>query len=1678
MHMATMDKKIEEWKNKLLDLGKRNRLINYRDTKRSNLRINKPSIFDLWKHIVINESPLEFPYYDDEQIGIFENDSEDTLNRFVVTNQSVKDQQKTLRNLRDKAKIAIQEQGVNILYLSFGFLRWREDNNSDIYFLSPLILVPVTLTLESITSPFILELHEDEITLNPTLLYKLNSDFGISIPEFDSDCDLCKYYNEIDKIVKNNKWEVVFDTGLSLFSYLKINMYNDIEKNKEKIMTNPIVRAITGDKSAIEESLSEIREYDHDKEVLPIDMYQIVDADSSQQDAILLAKKGVSFILQGPPGTGKSQTITNIIAECLASDKKVLFVSEKMAALEVVHKRLSAAKLTDFCLTLHSYKANKKEVLEQLSKVLNLSRKKANLSDEAYQKLTLLQTDKEKLNAYAQQIYETIQPFGKSIYQVNGYLANLETYENVVFNIPDVASTNIKRFNMYINLLTQFSATIGDMSVDYNNNPWNNANISAVTNEINHNIGAYFPKMLTKISFLSDIITKVSSDLEIPHLSSYFGITEICDILDLAAKSTKAPVDWIMRDDLTSLWDEVDINNKLKQEYIEGQSELAKIYTQLSLINPNLVLNESKTLLSSTGIIEQIELLSSIILKNNCLKSMQNGEFEKAESLYNETKLKVNEILDIRSNLLETYERGIFDIDYKQMLYRFRNDYTSIFKILKKQYKIDKKVIRSLHKDDFKRMKDQDIVIILKKLCLINEINFWISEQKVLLDRFFGDLFCGESTDFEGLLKHLKTYILITQSLEKLTYMHNLIKTIESADTQLKTHFYYLYSGISTDWDIVMKSLNWARDFKIITNKYNLSKEFIKYACTDDLKIKDCFEYLKRINEAKKDFDIEFNWYLDFFENKEYIMHMSMDFLYDRVIKSLNNLFLLEEWIDFHVARTNCINEGLGDYIYNINQSSIKAEHIIPIFKKRFYRLWLDAVMAKYPAVLNFRRRTQEHTIEEFVSLDKMQFEIAKARILKKLIEKLPTFDKVTSGVDELSTLKKELGKQRRIMPIRRLFREIPNLLLTIKPCLMMSPLSVSLFLAADSYKFDTVIFDEASQVCTENAIGAISRGKQVIIAGDSKQLPPTNFFNATTSDVLYDSIEDDEEENDDINAYESILDEAGLLPERTLLWHYRSKHEDLIAFSNAKIYRNNLITFPASVTRGIDKGVEYRYVRNGIYDRGGKKGNIIEAEHIAELTFEHFIKFPDRSLGIIAFGEVQQQAIETVLRQRRKANLSYEVFFNEDREEAFFVKNLENVQGDERDTIIFSIGYAKDQNGKFSMIFGPLSKSGGERRLNVAITRAKHNVKLVGSILPTDIDLDHINSEGPKLLRSYIDFAINGPSVIASEVITNDIIEYDSPFEEAVYNYLDKKGYQLSTQVGCSGYRIDIAVKHPSLSGQFVLGIECDGASYHSARTARERDRLRQAVLEDMGWRIYRIWSTDWIKDSITEGEKLVSVIEEEIRKYSDNTFSNNNIPSVKEECTFLNLANKTIDTIVLNNPYGFKKQVEISFKEAEYCKTGIWDIESCITMAVNKAYPLHYELLCKKIAPLFGNTKATSKIRDEVDYCLASITGIIRNGDFLYPKEYSKIIPQVISNTRIINHISIDEIAEAMIIIISKSIGISKINLFNATAREYGFGRAGERIQTTLQLTYDELLKSGRIKEIDDKVKLIVKR
>ncbi|HKV86056.1 MAG TPA: AAA domain-containing protein, partial [Ktedonobacterales bacterium] len=540
------------------------------------------------------------------------------------------------------------------------------------------------------------------------------------------------------------------------------------------------------------------------------------------------------------------------------------------------------------------------------------------------------------------------------------------------------------------------------------------------------------------------------------------------------------------------------------------------------------------------------------------------------------------------------------------------------------------------------------------------------------------------------------------------------------------------------------------------------------------------------------------------------------------------------------------------------------------IFEHRFYASWLDAARAESRELAHFSGERHDMTIARYRLLDQEHIELTKQRLRARLLRRRMQALRGAEGVREspqgkgLTRLRQIVAQKRPRGSIRQIVRSVAPVLIDLKPCWMMSPMSVSQFVEESAPIFDVVVFDEASQVRPEDAICAILRGRRLIVVGDSKQLPPTQFFAKEHHD---DDEDDDPEAVLEDGRRESILEEcrATGMRERSLLWHYRSRHESLIAFSNHHFYDDKLITFPNPGDVHAD-GVRFEYVEDGLYDFGASRTNQPEAERVVDLIYEHLHRRPDLSLGIVALSAAQQDAIQNALERRRKRDPESEAFadlLDEDRPDGIFVKNLESVQGDERDVIILSVGYGRAGDGRLRLNFGPVNRTGGARRLNVAVTRAREQMILVSSLRALDIPAS-LASEGVQVLRSYLDYAERGIVSLHDTQPDADDTAFDSPFEEAVYDALTRKGLRLATQVGCSGYRIDLAVRDPEVAGRFLLGIECDGRSYHSSKTARDRDRLRQSHLEKMGWTILRIWSSEWRRDPDGQVERVLSRLRE----------------------------------------------------------------------------------------------------------------------------------------------------------------------------------------------------------------------
>lgn len=573
------------------------------------------------------------------------------------------------------------------------------------------------------------------------------------------------------------------------------------------------------------------------------------------------------------------------------------------------------------------------------------------------------------------------------------------------------------------------------------------------------------------------------------------------------------------------------------------------------------------------------------------------------------------------------------------------------------------------------------------------------------------------------------------------------------------------------------------------------------------------------------------------------------------------------EWTQFCEIRGEIARADASAILTEVLGGQVKLEEARDAFRARFFGLWLDSVYTQVPALRQFQTEIHERQIERFRELDRLAIASAATRVRAFQLSQAdrPRMTATDApGSSELGTLLREVNKKRRHLPLRKLFASLPNLLLRLKPCIMMSPLAVSTYLTSPDIRFDLVIFDEASQVRPHDAICAIYRGRQLIVAGDQKQLPPTSFFDRTLAEEDLSS-EEEGTNGDDLKDYESILDVCctlGLL-RRRLRWHYRSRREGLIAFSNQFFYGNELVTFPSIHDTAGNTAVAFEFIADGRWKAGASGGfNAVEARRTAELVLAHFRQFPKESLGVIAFSQRQQMRILDELEQLRKANPDLEEFFHESRDEPFFVKNLENVQGDERDAIFLGIAYGPDETGRVVMRFGPLNREGGERRLNVAVTRARSRMTVITSMRAADIDLSRTCAVGVKLLRAYLDYAERGTEALSGAITAAGEHGFDSPFEQEVYEELTRHGLALHPQVGCSGFRIDLAVVDPKAPGRYLLGVECDGATYHSSATARDRDRLRQEVLEGLGWQICRIWSTDWLRDPKSQVLRVLSAL------------------------------------------------------------------------------------------------------------------------------------------------------------------------------------------------------------------------
>ncbi|MGC2525892.1 MAG: DUF4011 domain-containing protein [Stellaceae bacterium] len=581
----------------------------------------------------------------------------------------------------------------------------------------------------------------------------------------------------------------------------------------------------------------------------------------------------------------------------------------------------------------------------------------------------------------------------------------------------------------------------------------------------------------------------------------------------------------------------------------------------------------------------------------------------------------------------------------------------------------------------------------------------------------------------------------------------------------------------------------------------------------------------------------------------------------DRLTASADKVDELVPWSLYLARRKEAQELGLGEFAKLLEAKQVPPGDLRPAYAYCTYATIVREAFRDIPQLGRFSGLKHHQVREEFKRLDREIIEMrGNAIAATRHQSTYPPAGRNGARVDdksEMVLLNYLMPQQRPRMPVRKMLTRAGRAVQALKPCFMMGPQAVAQYLTPGAMTFDLVIMDEASQLKPEEAIGAIARGAQLVVVGDPKQLPPTSFFSRMNATP-------DEAEQYTTTDAESILDvcSSHFHPPRSLRWHYRSQHHSLIAFSNRNFYRGNLIIFPSPYQQNSRLGIHATYLADAVYDN---QTNVREAQRVVDAVVEHIDTRADESLGVVTLNIKQRDLIAELLDERlrsvRGADQYREKWGGEG--QPLFVKNLENVQGDERDAIIISTTFGKPPNSAaVRQNFGPISRQGGWRRLNVLFTRARRSIAIYTSMRPEDIVVDGSTPDGTKALRDYLEYARSGALTVAEDSER----EPDSDFEVAVIDVLRERGYEVTPQLGVAGYRIDLAVKHPDAPGVYLAAIECDGASYHSALSVRDRDRIRQEILESLGWRgrIWRIWSTDWFRTPRQETEKLISFLED----------------------------------------------------------------------------------------------------------------------------------------------------------------------------------------------------------------------
>ena len=1276
-------------------------------------------------------------------------------------------------------------------------------------------------------------------------------------------------------------------------------------------------------------------------ELVPVNQLDhVVNADGSQTLVIEHARRGRNLVVQGPPGTGKSQTITNLIATAVLDGRKVLFVAEKMAALEVVKRRLEAAGLGALCLELHSNKANKRAVLEEIGRTWALGRPLGGNEDSILQQLDQLRS---ALNQHCAVLHTCLHPAEVTPFDVLGVLVRFRTrgvrHSDYTFPAPqDWPNTQVGEIRRILGETVERIGMMGNPA----DHPWRGVRRRVFLRIDEEPLSRLIKGANGAVQRLRLLAEQAAQFLQQKTPDS---LREMELIRTMAGQIAKAPpLDRAAICD--GVWD-------AEADKLHSLVEAGKRLAAARKAYAGMVVDETWS---------------------------KNHEHAHA-------------VVAARGTSLFRWFLG----DYRKAVAEFKSISTG-----------------RLPGTPEARLALFDSILNGQKACTE------IAANDSLGARAFGALWRKDQTDWaqaEAIVGWIRGH----------------------TEAGLGESFRRLFARISDQ-----------------ASAGRFAGE-INDAVT---------AAVKAVADVVRELDLDL---LKAFKVDD-LRNLSLTLLSARFEEWLGSFDRLADWINFNGRAERLRQCGVGSLIDAIEAGGLDSGQLNDAFEWAYHSQLMRHIVSLYPQLGTFDGLLHNRTVEEFRRVDRERMELAKLRTLLAHYERMP---REGAGVGPTGVINGELARKRGHMPIRKLLRLAGNAVQAIKPVFMMSPLSVAQYLEPGGIDFDILIIDEASQVEPVDALGAVARCRQVIVVGDSRQLPPTRFFMQMTSNA------ENEAENEEMAAPKDIESILGLclargIPPKMLRWHYRSRHHTLIAVSNHEFYENGLFIVPSPHPAAGDLGLRFRHIADGVFDSGVTAVNQIEAQAVAKAVIEHARGRAGLSLGVAAFSIKQSQAIQNELELLRRNSPDAEPFFNAHPTEPFFVKNLENVQGDERDVIFILVGYAKDPSGFLAMRFGPLSNEGGERRLNVLISRAKSRCEVFSSIVADDIDLARASGRGVAALKSFLRYAQTGRLGYAARSGR----EEESPFEEAVKSALEGSGLKIDAQVGEAGFFIDLAVRDEKQEGRYILGIECDGAAYHSSRSSRDRDRLRQAVLEDHGWIIHRIWSTDWFQRPERELRRVLEAVERARGKPETPVTLPADCPPDKAAQTpdeIERVRDKDADGPANPAPYVMAPLPAVP-RTTDLASMPAGDLAGFVTQILEVECPVHPDEVAMRLRSAWGLERTGNRIQEAVDKALAVVlqSGRFRKEEGFIVDSSKPARPRFRADDlppslRKPEYLPPQEIRATIIEVVELHLGAAADELASTVARMLGFKSTGPQIRSLVDAQVRKLVRSGILADVN---------